>query len=192
MQKAQGKLKHLGLMVLMVLLVSCTVHSGQESSLQTALVRESDFSPDWHWTARADRVESELDTGTEGVSQVLSGLYSSKQHYVKIMHLILRHDRPVSCDLIGLGDDSSFPEGEDFSIETVTVGRCVKSKCVRGLGSKSPSTMVCQVTVGYEYVTSGLTIYGPGNMSDQDIETIINEALTGTDARIERIDNSPE
>ncbi len=163
-----------------------------DSLLLAVLVKESDLATGWHWLDNRTREELWEPTSdnyhtVESTLRSLTGRYGPEQHYITIVHGVQWCNEPVSLEMIRLSGTASFPVGQEFPIEIISVGSYIKSKCV-----KNTSTMVCQVIVGYDYITSGVMVYAPGDMDIQTVEVIINDVLGGPDVRIKALDGLPK
>jgi hypothetical protein len=124
----------------------------------------------------------------ESASRSLWGRYSSEQYGIVLRHAIQRQDRLVPLETFNLNGSRGFPLGHQVAIDVIPVGRYRDSKCVQETEGAGPDSVICQVIVVYDCVTSGWYINAPAVLDIQTIELIINEALKGTDSRIKEID----
>jgi hypothetical protein len=198
--------------IVLVVIVSCTVLAAcsgwptmtvkediydPQSPLLTALVQRSDFSPGWHWLRESTTVEpGESITGDSNIIESafrgLGGTYNSDRIYMHLYHRLELHSKPVLSETIQLSD--AHLAGEVISLEIPPLGRSVKSRCVRETPHPQGKSIVCQVVVGYEYITSDLIfeISGDDYMEFEILQMTVREVLLSVDNRVGEINTTPE
>lgn len=165
----------------------------QFRGIAVGLVQPQDFSGDWRWdyssVARNEGLspsiwsEEEGDRVVDRAAHSLQGFYGEPAQVVTFFHLIKRWREPVTAEMV----HREFVKhvniyGPAMPIGLISTGQFQESTCVA-----DPSDFRgCEIVVSHGHYTSLLKVHVTNQppIDPASLETIINQALAGTDARL--------
>lgn len=164
------------------------------SNLLQILVQTSDFSDDVEWFSShvEQRVEvPNLDNHyrTETVLHDLTGLVRP-DHNIVLVHIVQSYEQPVSWitkEPIELSKELETQSFQEFSISFHIKGEYNNYKCIKTIEKNQFKTTVCKIIFGYEGITSTLYLYASATLSNNSLESIIEQAMIRPNAEITEI-----
>jgi|WetSurMetagenome_2_1015567.scaffolds.fasta_scaffold168919_2 hypothetical protein len=190
--------------IYLILLLAGFILSGCQSSqrptqccrLVYGLVQPGDLSGQWELVDAQAQIIQPITSRYEGfpaaeiVRQYLSSNPDERNKTGVLIHDIRRYSE-FAPSLGKLNYAISTEEaGTQITLPKLPqVGLDRQIQCLSSSSSNSGnSVIVCTIEVRYQHILSMMHFYFDGLTSHNNIETLINQALTSTDGRIEEID----
>jgi len=159
------------------------------TTLDAALVQESDLVGDWHWySVSDDDGASKAEPGAETATRSLMGYWVTNENFVVLGHILHRYagSAPALPEITS-ADLLDMKAAQFYSPTTTAVGLSMVVKCAQDRSAKPVAGVACRAIVRYERLISIIAVYAPVSMVDQ-VESVINQMLVATDGRIKRFD----
>jgi hypothetical protein len=153
-----------------------------DSTLLDVLMKGTDLTENWETIAidiNQKPVEPSNENGNliEEADILLAGDYGAQGHYIDISHLLMKY-QDVSPG-IQLSNIHSFEAGTPFYPHFPSFGLDLQSNCERDANAST-----CDVMIDYGSIISRIVMYAPNEMTDQEIEVMLNQVLENIDARV--------